>query len=140
MSGAREHMLSVRVYLEDTDAQGFVYHANYLRFFERARSEILDAAGYPMGDIAAGSHRFVVYEMKIRYRQPGRLGDRLEIKTQAQRSSGYRITFRQEATKVGDSQALATADVEVVSLDEHGKLLELSPAFSALFAPADPQQ
>ena len=49
-----EHVLPVRVYLEDTDAQGFVYHANYLRFFERARSEILDAAGYPMREIAEG--------------------------------------------------------------------------------------
>ena len=64
------HVLPVRVYLEDTDAQGFVYHANYLRFFERARSEILDAAGYPMREIAEGSHRFVVYDMTIRFRTP----------------------------------------------------------------------
>ena len=139
MATTREHLLTVRVYLEDTDAQGFVYHASYLRFFERARSEILDSIGYPMRDIAEGSHRFVVYEMKIRYRQPARLGDRLEIKTQVQRSSGYRITFRQEATKAGESSALVTAEVEVVSLDARGELLELPPALSALFAPGDTQ-
>ncbi len=135
----REHVLPVRVYLEDTDAQGFVYHASYLRFFERARSEILDSIGYPMRDIAEGSHRFVVYEMKIRYRQPAHLGDRLEVKSQLQRSSGYRITFRQEVAQAGDSQALVTAEVEVVSLDERGKLLELPTALSALFELDDQQ-
>ena len=136
MTTPSEHVLPVRVYLEDTDAQGFVYHASYLRFFERARSEILDAIGYPLRDIAEGSHRFVVYEMKLRYRQPARLGDRLEIRSQARRSSGYRITFRQEATRAGDPQPLVTAEVEVVSLDERGELLELPSAVTALFAPA----
>jgi acyl-CoA thioester hydrolase len=135
MPTTREHALTVRVYLEDTDAQGFVYHASYLRFFERARSEILDSIGYPMRDIAEGSHRFVVYELKIRYRQPARLGDRLEIRTRVQRSSGYRLTFRQQATRVGESSALVTAEVEVVSLDERGKLLELPPALSELAEP-----
>jgi acyl-CoA thioester hydrolase len=135
MPTSREHVFAVRVYLEDTDAQGFVYHASYLRFFERARSEILDSIGYPMRDIAEGSHRFVVYELKIRYRQPARLGDRLEIRTRVRRSSGYRLTFRQEATPVGASSALVTAEVEVVSLDERGKLLELPPALSELGEP-----
>ena len=133
MSGAREHMLSVRVYLEDTDAQGFVYHANYLRFFERARSEILDAAGYPMGDIAAGSHRFVVYEMRIRFRAPARLGERLDIRTRVERSSGYRVVFHQEATRVADAATLATADVDVVSLDPDGNLQELPASLSAIW-------
>lgn len=132
MTEAREHLLSVRVYLEDTDAQGFVYHANYLRFFERARSEILDAAGYPMGDIAA-SHRFVVYEMRIRFRAPGRLGERLAIRTRVERSSGYRVVFRQEATRVADAATLATTDVDVVSLDPNGNLQELPASLSAIW-------
>jgi tol-pal system-associated acyl-CoA thioesterase len=133
MAIAREHVLPVRVYLEDTDAQGFVYHANYLRFFERARSEILDAAGYPMRDLADGTHRYVVYEMRIRFRTPARLGDRLEVRTRVERSSGYRVTFRQEAARAGDATTLASADVDVVALDAHGKLQELPPG---LFPPA----
>jgi tol-pal system-associated acyl-CoA thioesterase len=131
------HVLPVRVYLEDTDAQGFVYHANYLRFFERARSEILDAAGYSMREIAEGTHRFVVYDMKIRFRTPAHLGDRLEIRTRVERSSGYRATFRHEATRAGDSTTLATADVDVVSLDASGKLQELPAALSAIWTAAD---
>jgi tol-pal system-associated acyl-CoA thioesterase len=130
------HLLSVRVYLEDTDAQGVVYHTNYLRFFERARSEILDSIGYPMRDIAEGSHRFVVYEMKIRYHRPAHLGDRLEIRTKVERSSGYRIIFRQEATFTGDSSPLVTAEVHVVSLDGRGELQELPAAMAVLSGPA----
>ncbi len=139
MAAAREHLLPVRVYLEDTDAQGFVYHANYLRFFERARSEVLDAAGYPMSDIAHGSHRFVVYEMRLRFQKPARLGDRLEIRTQVQRSSAYRITFRQEAVKAGEATALVSAEVDVVSLDEQGRLQELPGALAAVWAPGADQ-
>ncbi len=127
---ATTHVLPVRVYLEDTDAQGFVYHASYLRFFERARSEILDATGYPMRDIGQGPHRFVVYEMKLKFRQPAQLGDRLEIRTQVQRSSAYRVTFRQDAVKVGETAPLVSADVEVVSLDERGQLQELPAVLS----------
>ena len=134
MSGAREHLLSVRVYLKDTDTQGFVYHANYLRFFERARSEILDAAGYPMGDIAAGSHRFVVYEMRIRFRAPARLGERLDMRTRVERSSGYRVVFHQEATRASDAATIATADVDVVSLDPNGNLQELPESLSAVWS------
>ena len=127
MAIAREHVLPVRVYLEDTDAQGFAYHASYLRFFERARSEMLDAAGYPMRDIADGTHRYVVYEMRIRFRTPARLGDRLEVRTRVERSSGYRVTFHQEAARAGDATTLAAADVDVVALDANGKLQELPP-------------
>lgn len=125
MAIPREHVLPLRVYLEDTDAQGFVYHANYLRFFERARSEILDAAGYPMRDIADGTHRYVVYEMRIRFRTPARLGDRLEVRTRVERTSGYRVTFHQEAARAGEASALAAAEVDVVALDATGKLQEL---------------
>jgi acyl-CoA thioester hydrolase len=131
MAIAREHVLSVRVYLEDTDAQGFVYHASYLRFFERARSEMLDAAGYPMRDIADGTHRYVVYEMRIRFRTPARLGDRLEVRTRVERSSGYRVTFHQEAARAGDATTLVAADVDVVALDATGKLQELPPELFA---------
>ncbi len=137
MPVARTHTLTLRVYLEDTDAQGFVYHASYLRFFERARSEMLDSLGYPMRTIADGSHRFVVYEMRIRYRQPARLGDRLELRTRAERSSGYRMTFRQEAVRTGESTPLVTAEVDVVSLDASGKLQELPPVLAGFFGPRD---
>ncbi len=140
MATPREHQLSVRVYLEDTDAQGVVYHASYLRFFERARSEVLDAAGYAMRDIAFRSHRFVVYEMKLKFRAAARLGDHLVIRTLVERPSPYRMTFRQQATKTGEAAALVTAEVDVVALDAQGNILELPPELSVLWAagPGEP--
>jgi YbgC/YbaW family acyl-CoA thioester hydrolase len=80
-----------------------------------------------MRDIADGTHRYVVYEMRIRFRTPARLGDRLEVRTRVERSSGYRVTFHQEAARAGEATTLAAAEVDVVALDATGKLQELPP-------------
>jgi acyl-CoA thioesterase FadM len=86
-----------------------------------------------MHEIAQGSHRFVVYEMRIRFRTPARLGERLEIRTGVERTSGYRVTFRQQATRAGGSTTLANADVDVVSLDASGMLQELPAELSPIW-------
>jgi acyl-CoA thioester hydrolase len=69
----------VRVYWEDTDAGGIVYYANYLKFMERARTEWLAALGFELAALeAAQGVVFVVHRAEIEFRQPARLGDRLE--------------------------------------------------------------
>jgi acyl-CoA thioester hydrolase len=65
-----DHVLRIRVYLEDTDAQGHVYYANYLHYFERGRSELLESLGIPMVEIARPDCRLVVYEIRIKFRRP----------------------------------------------------------------------
>lgn len=76
----REHRFTVRVYYEDTDAGGVVYHANFLRFFERARTDMLHLCGI---DIAAAQHAgtgaYVVASAEIKYVRPARLGEVLTI-------------------------------------------------------------
>lgn len=76
----REHRFTVRVYYEDTDAGGVVYHANFLRFFERARTDMLSLCGI---DIAAAQHAgdgvYVVAAADIKYVRPARLGETLTI-------------------------------------------------------------
>ena len=75
-----EHRFAVRVYFEDTDAGGVVYHASYLRFMERARTEMLRAAGIGQREaMQSGGGVYVVAELAIRYRRPGRLDDALSI-------------------------------------------------------------
>jgi acyl-CoA thioester hydrolase len=75
-----EHRYAVRVYYEDTDAGGVVYHASYLRFCERARSDMLALAGADIvGALAAGEGGYVVAEAHIKYHAPARLGDALLI-------------------------------------------------------------
>jgi acyl-CoA thioester hydrolase len=75
-----EHRFAVRVYYEDTDAGGVVYHANYLRFFERARTDMLALLGADIGHaLSAGEGGYVVSDANLKYRLPAKLGDALII-------------------------------------------------------------
>ena len=126
-----DHILEFRVYLEDTDAQGIVYHANYLRYFERGRSETLESLGIPMDRVAQPDCRLVVYETRIKYRRPALLGDRLEVLTSMLRASEYRLTFRQQIRRCGETEALVSGEVDVVAIDNNGMLQELPAIFRA---------
>ena len=82
--GAR-HLYPVRVHYEDTDLSGMVYHANYLRWFERARSDMLRLLGIDQRAAAeAGEGTYTVAEVNIRYLAPARLDDAVTIETQAE--------------------------------------------------------
>src|SRR4051794_3290929 len=76
----KEHRLGVRVYFEDTDLTGVVYHANYLRYFERARSDMLLAAGIDQRTaFEGGEGAYAVRALRLDYRAPARLGDDLLV-------------------------------------------------------------
>jgi acyl-CoA thioester hydrolase len=123
------HKLELRVYLEDTDAQGIVYHASYLRFFERGRGETLEALGIPMDQVAQPDCRLVVYETRIKFRRPAFLGERLEVLTSMLRASEYRLTFQQQVRRRGETDALVSGEVDVVAIDKEGALQELPAIF-----------
>jgi len=123
-----DHLLEFRVYLEDTDAQGIVYYANYLRYFERGRSEFLESLGIPMEAVARPDCRLVVYEIRVKFRRPASLGDKIQVSTSMLRASEYRLTFRQQIKRQGEDDALVSGEVDVVAIDQDGTLKEL-PAF-----------
>lgn len=76
------HLFPVRIYFEDTDLSGVVYHANYLRYMERARSDMLSVAGIDQrAAVDAGEGYYVVADLRIRYRRPARLDDALVVAT-----------------------------------------------------------
>ena len=77
----REHILPVRIYYEDTDFTGVVYHANYLRYFERGRSDALRAAGVSHADLLEEERptAFTVVRMEIDFRRPARIDDAREL-------------------------------------------------------------
>jgi len=118
------HKLKLSVYLEDTDAQGIVYHANYLKYFERARSRIFTAHGLESGP-ATGQPMFVVHEVNIKFKRPARLGDQLEVTTEFEKASEYRRTFEQKIRPEDQDELLVSAQVEVVCVDKEGNLVEL---------------
>ncbi len=115
----------ITVYLEDTDAQGIVYHANYLKYCERARTEMLRLNGYSLGEMQKQGVLFVVFEMHLRFQQPARLHDALDVHSRVVRSSDYRLTFKQEVLLDGAPKAVFVAEVTVVTIDGAGQLCPL---------------
>ncbi|MBI2895575.1 MAG: YbgC/FadM family acyl-CoA thioesterase [Deltaproteobacteria bacterium] len=119
------HTLAIKVYYEDTDCLGVVYHANYLKYFERARTELFETHVAPLSELNRRGEIFVVVELKASFRAPGRFGDRITVESDLSVPSPYRAVFRQKALKEPGRETLVTADVEVVCLDRDGNLREL---------------
>jgi acyl-CoA thioester hydrolase len=107
---------TVRVYYEDTDAAGIVYYANYLKYFERCRTEWLRRLGFDQRQLAARERlQFVVADLAVQYHRPARLDDELTIEaTIAERARSY-VVFRQQARR--GSELLASARVKVACVD-----------------------
>jgi acyl-CoA thioester hydrolase len=96
----------VRVYWEDTDAGGIVYYANYLRFFERARTEWLRSLGLAQSELAArGGLVFVVAQMQLRYAAPARLDDLLQVQLRLAEVGSASLALAQQAWRC-DAQGL----------------------------------
>ncbi len=112
------HRLQIRVYYEDTDFSGVVYHASYLRFMERGRTELLRDLGVHQQAIHAGetSFAFVVRAMNIEFLKPARMDDMLTIETFAREVKGASAVLAQRVLR-GD-EVLVTADVKVAAVTD----------------------
>ena len=107
----------VRVYWEDTDAGGVVYHSRYLNFFERARTEWLRGKGVNQEKLARQDNvLFAIRHMDIDFEQAARLDDELDITVYDVKTSGVRMTFSQDMTRCPDHQPVATARLTAVCL------------------------
>ena len=112
----RRHRLPVRVYFEDTDAGGIVYHANYLKFAERARTEMLREVGldHPTLQRECGI-AFTVRRCTLDCLTPGRLDDRLEVETEIIRRGGASLSFFQRILRGPD--VVARVEIRVALVD-----------------------
>jgi acyl-CoA thioester hydrolase len=110
------HRLQVRVYYEDTDFSGVVYHASYLRFMERGRTELIRDLGIDQRDLfdAGQALAFAVRAMQIDFLRPAVMDDLLTIETQPIDMRGASMTVRQRVLRAADE--LVTADVKVVCI------------------------
>jgi acyl-CoA thioester hydrolase len=108
--------LPVRVYYQDTDAGGVVFHAQYLAFFERARTEFLNALGFDLARLAdEGRILFLVHELSLRYHRPARLNDLLEVSAQVARLGHASLVFRHRVERAG--QLLVEGEVTLALAD-----------------------
>lgn len=114
------HRHAVRVYHEDTDASGLTYHASYLRWFERARSDMLRLLGVDQREaIEAGDGFYAVADMTIRFRAPARLGDAVSVETLVREAGAASLKLLQIAMIGGT--VLCEADVRVGFVAPNGK-------------------
>ena len=125
----------VRVYYEDTDAGGIVFYANYLKFFERARTEWLRSGGIDQSQLAESDNlMFVVVHTAVDYHSPAKLDDELKLSVRVERLARASVEFVQQAWRVGTEAAatpgnarrpieskclLATGRIRVACVDRH---------------------
>jgi tol-pal system-associated acyl-CoA thioesterase len=113
--------IEVKVYYEDTDCLGVVYHANYLKYFERARTELVGELGKSIDQWNAEGFNFVVFKMDITWHKPGKLNDRLRVVTErVPHRSGFRFVLDQKIFRA--EELLVEAEVHVVCVDANMQL------------------
>jgi acyl-CoA thioester hydrolase len=126
------HRHPVRVYYEDTDLAGIVYYANYLRFLERGRSEMVREAGISQTDMKARGLVFAVRRVEADYLRPGRFEDELIVETRATALRGASFDMPQRVLR-GD-EVLLEALVRIVVLDAGGRATRLPADIRARLA------
>ncbi len=116
-----EHRLMVRVYYEDTDFTGVVYHANYLKFFERARTDYLRLLGIRHSAMAARDLplAFAVAQINVRYRAAARIDDLLTVHTRMAGAKGAQVFLDQRIER--DFTLVAEARLDIVCIDGAGR-------------------
>lgn len=133
------HEMAVRVYYEDTDAAQMVYHAGYLRFAERARTELLRVQGISQAHLReVHGLGFAVRRCEIDYRAPARLDDLLLVRTRVQAHTRVQATLAQAIVHAGDGRAIADLVVNVVCLDTRGRPARMPGPVVAALGARDP--
>jgi acyl-CoA thioester hydrolase len=134
----RRHLLPVRVYFEDTDFSGFAYHASYLRWCERGRSDFLRLVGNDhRALIEGGAGRepaaFVVRRMALEFLKPARIDEILEVATRVNKATAATLALEQRISRNGTE--LFTAEVLVALVSSSGKPMRLSTALRTALGP-----
>jgi acyl-CoA thioester hydrolase len=113
------HRLDIRIYYEDTDFSGLVYHANYLKFCERGRSDMLRLAGIHHTELAEQGLGFVVRRMACDFRAPARIDDVVSVETRLKEARTARFVLDQQVKR--QDTVLFAAEVMVALIDAQGR-------------------
>lgn len=126
-----EHKMAIRVYYADTDALGVVYHANYLRFFESARTEFLRALGIELPSLMRDHGiQFAVVEASIKYHKPARLNDMLVIVSRIKNIGNASVLYEQNIYLADhEDTILCSAEVKLVTVDNQMRAIAMPDVF-----------
>ena len=105
------------IFVEDTDFQGFVYHANYIKYFERARSIFLTINGISQNDLRQSNLGFVIKRIDINFLYPAKLGEKLIVQTEVEKKSKARMLFKQKIVSDDKKNQICKGSVEVCLVD-----------------------
>ena len=133
----REHRLPVRVYYEDTDFTGLVYHASYVRFFERGRSDFLRLVGGGHRTMGALGAAFAVLRLEVSFRRAARIDDALLVRTSLAGHGRARLSFAQVIERAGET--LCSAQVEAACISADGRARRPPAELAARLTPYLPE-
>lgn len=130
------HVLPIRVYFEDTDFSGVVYHASYLRFMERGRSDYMRLSGADHADLFEGDDpvAFAVRRMTISYERPAGIDDILTVETRTREMRGASMVLAQRVLR--GEEVLVTADVQVALVARSGRARRIPTALRRILGEA----
>ena len=134
----KSHFFPIRVYFEDTDLSGIVYHANYLRYMERARSDLLAVLGIDQRAAQeAAEGVYAVADLSIRYLRPAKLGDALVVETRCHTVRAASVEMEQTIRRAGQNsdETLTTATVRAGFLSPDGRPRRQPAGWLDLFRP-----
>ncbi len=131
MSNATRTVVDIEVRYAETDAMGIVHHANYLVWFELARTDLCRQTGTDYAAIERGGHRLTVTRSELRYRRPARYGDRVQVTAWIDSMASRRVRFAYEVRC--DDELLTTGATEHVWIDGEGRPCRIPPALEPEF-------
>jgi len=120
--------MEIRVYYEDTDCGGVVYYANYLKYFERARTRFLEERGLSVAGLMNDGTVFVVVHAEVDYRSPARYGDTLVIDTVVAELRAASLTFQHVVKEKQSGRVIVKGSARLAATDANGKVKRLDKA------------
>lgn len=119
--------MEIRIYYEDTDCGGVVYYANYLKYFERARTEYLERCGYSVAELMQHGTVFMVVRAEVTYKSPARLGEILTVETTVDTSRNASVTFSHVVRERSSGRVVVEGSATLVATDGQGNVKRLDP-------------
>lgn len=119
--------MEIKIYYEDTDCGGVVYYANYLRYFERARTQYMEDHGLSVTGLLKEGTQFLVVHAEVDYRSPARYGDVLTIETRLAETGRTSLTFAHLVRERASDRVVVEGSAKLVAVDLDGKVKRLEP-------------
>ncbi len=130
--------MEIKIYYEDTDCGGVVYYANYLKYFERARTEYLEMRGYSVAGLMEQGVIFVVVRAEVDYCSPGRYGETLVIETEVGEVTRAALTFSHVIREKVTGRVVVKGSARLAATDRNGKVTRLDKGLVTSLQPAPP--